>query len=483
MSNKIGNSLKWSTAGEVISKLIAPVTNMILARVLDPADFGILATVNMIITFVDLFTDSGFAKYIIQSDFDEGDDIFQYVNVAFWTNLLLSIVLWLLIYFFRVPIANMVGSRGHEKVIVIASIQLILTSFSSIQTALYRRFFDFKSLFIVRIIISFVPILITVPLSFVIRNYWSLVIGSIVQQVVNALYLSLKSKWKPGLYYDFKKLRKMFSFSIWSLMEALAYWGTTWFDVFIIGVAFSTYYLGIYKNSLNMVNSLMQIVKASFIPVLFSTLSRLKNREGEFIHTYDVLQEAAAIIIIPLGIGIYLFRDVATLVLFGNKWLESSMIIGVWALSSSFFAVFVNFYGEALKSKGLPKILFLYEVVCLIFMVPICLIAKRYGFWVFVFSRSAVVVGQIIIGALFMKRYIKYPIIHMINNVFPATVCSCIMAIVGMLLVRAFPNGLGFQFVCIAICGFTYLLMMRLLFKEKLKEVFDILRGNDPCAL
>ena len=368
MSNKVGSSLKWSTAGEVISKLIAPVTNMILARVLDPADFGVLATVNMIITFVDLFTDSGFAKYIIQNDFDEKDDMFHFVDVAFWTNLLLSIVLWVIIAVFRTPIANLVGNSGHELVIVIASLQLVVTSFSSIQTALYRRFFDFKSLFIARILISVIPLFVTVPLSFAIRNYWALVIGSMVQQVVNALYLSIKSHWKPSLHYDFDKLRKMLSFSIWSLMEALAYWGTTWFDVFIIGVAFTPYYLGIYKNSLNMVNSLMQIVKASFIPVLFSTLSRIKNRKEEYIHTYDVLQGTAAIIIIPLGTGIFVYRNVATMILFGTKWIESSMIIGVWALSSSLFAVFVNFYGEALKSKGLPKLLFLYEVVCLSFM-------------------------------------------------------------------------------------------------------------------
>lgn len=173
MSNIIGNSLKWSTAGEVISKLIAPITNMILARVLDPVDFGVLATVNMIITFVDLFTDSGFAKYIIQDDFDEKDDMFQYVNVAFWTNLVLSIVLWLIIAIFRMPIANLVGNSGNELVIVIASLQLVLTSFSSIQTALYRRFFDFKSLFIARVLISVIPIIVTVPLSFVIRNYWA----------------------------------------------------------------------------------------------------------------------------------------------------------------------------------------------------------------------------------------------------------------------------------------------------------------------
>ena len=137
MATKIGKSLQWSTAGEVLAKLITPITNMILARVLAPEDFGILATVIMIITFVDLFTDSGFAKYIVQHDFESENEAINYLNVAFWTNLFLSLVLWVFIIVFRYPIARFVGSSGCENVIVIASSQLIVTAFSSIQTFLH----------------------------------------------------------------------------------------------------------------------------------------------------------------------------------------------------------------------------------------------------------------------------------------------------------------------------------------------------------
>lgn len=475
MKKSIGTSLKWSTAGEALAKLIAPVTNIILARILAPEDFGVLATVNMIITFVDLFTDSGFAKYIIQCDFAKESEIEQYVNVAFWTNLILSIALWSVIYFFRYPIAQVVGNKGHENVIIIAATQLIITSFSSIQTALYRRNFDFKTLFIARVIISLIPLGITVPLAFALKNYWALVVGAIMQQLVNAIFLTIKSTWKPKIYFDFKKLRKMFSFSVWSLAEAVAYWLTTWFDVFIIGAAFSAYYLGIYKNSLNMVNSLMQLVKASIIPVLFSSLSRMKNSEKEFFNIYLRLQEIASFILIPMGMGLFVFSKLATELLLGNKWLEAANIVGVWALSSCFMATYVNFYGEVFKAKGKPKILFIYEIVCLVIMIPICYFAKEQGFWSIVYVRAGVVIIEIILGMLFLKVFIGFSIAKMIGNVLPSVICATIMAVFGRSL-KNISDSIIWQFVTICCCVGIYFIIYILFFGKRLKNTLKTFR-------
>jgi hypothetical protein len=63
-SNKVGSALKWSTITEIASKLISPITNMVLARLLAPEAFGLVATVTMVVTFAEVFTDAGFQKYI-----------------------------------------------------------------------------------------------------------------------------------------------------------------------------------------------------------------------------------------------------------------------------------------------------------------------------------------------------------------------------------------------------------------------------------
>ena len=141
----------------------------------------------MVITFADLFTDAGFQKYLIQQPFDNVNEEYQYVNVAFWTNLFISAILWVIICFFSNSIARLVGSPGLGIVICVASFTLFLTSFSSIQMALYQRNFDFKTLFIVRIGSILIPLIITVPLAWNGFSYWSIIIGTICANFMNAL--------------------------------------------------------------------------------------------------------------------------------------------------------------------------------------------------------------------------------------------------------------------------------------------------------
>ena len=74
--------------------------------------------------------------------------------------------------------------------------------------ALFRRKFAFKTLFVVRIIAICVPIVVTVPLAFITRSYWALIIGNLSVNLVNATVLTLKSEWKPRVYYSLKKIQR-----------------------------------------------------------------------------------------------------------------------------------------------------------------------------------------------------------------------------------------------------------------------------------
>lgn len=476
-TSKISNSIRWSSMGEVLAKLIVPITNMILARVLMPEDFGILASINMIISFVDLFTDSGFAKYIIQCDFKSEEEKTQFVNVAFWTNFGISCFFYILILIFRKNVAAVTGNPGYGTVIAIASLQLLITSFSSIQTALFRRAFDFKTLFITRVMMAVIPMVVTVPLAFLTRNYWALVVGSLTTALLNAIVLTIKSPWKPGIYYKVEQLKKMFSFSIWSLAEAVAYWLTNWVDVFLIGTAFSAYYLGLYKNSLNMVNSIMALVKASIIPVLFSTLSRLKSNDREFRDCYFCIQRLTGDVLIPMGIGLFVYRDLATLLMFGSKWMEGANIVGAWALASCFFILFEGFNGEAYKAKGMPKVLFVYQVVYLIIMVPICTYMKNIGFWPFVYTRSILIFVEVIIGFFFMKKYIGFSIPRMMSNIVVPLGISVIMGAFGY-CIRTFSTSRIWQLITIVLCVVVYFGLLFLFFRKRVLADIKALRTD-----
>lgn len=473
INEKMKKATKWSTITEIIAKLISPITNMILARIISPEAFGVVATVTMIMSFADMFTDAGFQKYLVQHDFKDENEKFKSANVAFWTNFMISVMLWIIIILFRKKIAILVGNPGLGNVIAIACIQLMLTSFSSIQMALYRREFDFKALFLIRMISICVPFLFTVPLGILGFSYWSLIIGNIITQLLNAIILTIKSKWKPYFFYDINLLKKMMSFSIWSLVEAISIWFTSWVDIFIISSSLNQYYLGIYKTSTTMVNSIMTLITASILPVFFSALSRLQNDDKKFNEMYLNTQRIISILVFPLGVGIYLYSDLATKIMLGNNWTEASSVIGIWALTSSIIIVFGNLNSEVYRAKGRPKLSFLAQVLHLAVLIPTCIIASKYGFRSLIFSRAWIRLELVLVHFIIMKTIIKFPIKEIIKAVSPSLVSVLVMFIIGLIL-KEISDSFIWSIISILLCAICYFAVLYL-FPSIRKDYGDIL--------
>ena len=142
--------------------------------------------------------------------------------------------------------------------------------------------FAFKVLFEVRIVAISIPLIVTVPLAVFTHSYWALIIGTIAVNVAQGIILSVRSEWKPRLYYSVEKFKEMFSFSFWTLVEQIAIWLTSYIDTFIVGTLLNTYYVGIYKTSTTTVNQIMTLITSATTPVLFSALSRVQTSEAEF---------------------------------------------------------------------------------------------------------------------------------------------------------------------------------------------------------
>lgn len=472
LKNKFLYATKWSAFTEIAAKLISPVTNMILARIVSPEAFGVVATVTMVISFADMFTDAGFQKYLIQHQFDLEEEKFKNADVAFWTNFAISMFLWLLIIALRNPIANLVGNPGLGNVISIAGVQLLLTSFSSIQMALFKRKFDFKTLFVVRIISVIVPFAITIPLALLGFSYWSLIIGSIVIQLSNSVILTIKSQWKPHFFYSIGIFKNMISFSIWSLIEAISIWFTIWIDMFIIGNSLNQYYLGIYKSSTTLVNTLMALITASVVPVLFVGLSRLQDDDKRFNELFFTTQRFTSALLLPLGIGVYIYSDLVTKVLLGNKWLEASKIIGVWALTSSLVIIFSSFCSEVYRAKGRPKLSFISQILHLIVLVPVCIVSSKHGFWTLVYARALIRMEAILVDFLLMKFVIGIPVSRIVKNVMPTGIAALCMGGVGILL-KLIGHGFIWDIFSIIICALSYVGFL-LLFPSMRKEIYSL---------
>lgn len=439
LNTKVKNATKWSAITEIAAKLVTPITSMVLARLLTPEAFGVVSTLWMVITFAELFTDAGFQKYLIQHEFVDDEDREQSTNVAFWSNLIMSLFFWGIIAIFSSSLAVLVGSPGLGHVLVIACVAIPLEAFSSIQMALFKRDFDFKTLFRVRIIATLIPLLVTVPLAFWLRSYWALVIGTLTVNTVNAVLLTVYSKWKPRFFYSFEKLKEMLSFSLWSMVEAISIWLTNYVDVFIVGTMLSQYYLGLYRTSSAMVGHIMGLITSITTPILFSALSRLQNDEKEFQRMFFRFQKLVGLLVIPMGVGIFLFQDVVTEIMLGSQWGEAAGFVGLWGLTSAITIVLSYYCSEIYRAKGKPKLSVLAQVLHIVALWPTILIAVKYGFETLYIARSLVRLELVVVNLCIVGIAIKLSVVRMFTNVLP----SCIAA-TSMLLVLLLPSSGNF---------------------------------------
>lgn len=474
--NKIRSAGKWSVITEIIAKLVSPVTSMVLARILTPEAFGIVATLTMIITFAEIFTDAGFQKYLIQHEFCDEQDREESTTVAFWSNLIVSLFIWALIALFNEPLARVVGNPGLGYVIVIACVSIPLASFSSIQMALYKRDFDYKTLFKVRMVGVVIPLIVTIPLAMWFRDFWALVIGTITSNVVNAILLTYYSKWRSRFFFSFSKLREMFSFTVWSMFEAISVWLTSYIDVFIVGTMLSSYYLGLYKTSSTLVGQIMGLITAATTPILFSSLSRLQNNQKDFRRIFFKFQHIVSLLVIPVGVGIYCYSDFITGVLLGSQWLEASGFVGLWGLTSAITIVLAHYSSEVYRSLGRPKLSVLAQWLHIIVLGPSIFIGVQYGFEILYLTRSLVRLEMIAVQLTIMFFLINISPWEMFRNIIVPIIATSFMVIVA-LIARPSDNDFLLEIVSIVLCIFTYFGVL-LISKRERRLIFNLVKNR-----
>ena len=379
LESKVVTATKWSALTEIASKLISPVAGMILARLLTPEAYGAVATTTIIISFAELFTDAGFHRYIIQHDFTDDDDRDKSINVAFWTNLVISLIIWGIIIVFRSPIARIVGSPGLETAIVVACAAIPIAAFSSIQSAIYKRNLNFRIPFIVRMIGLGITFFITIPLAFWLRSYWALIISNIVQGLATAITYTFFSNWKPRLYYSFSRLKETLSFCSSVIISSILVWINMYSAIFIVSTKFDQYSLGIYKTSISRANGLLSIISSIIIPIILPTYAKLQNDIPQLRATMLKLQKYLSIIILPAGFILFLYSNIITQIYLGKQWTDAAPLIGLWGLMQSFNLLINHFCGKAFTAIGKPIISAYISIIYIAVLIPAIIIASNYG--------------------------------------------------------------------------------------------------------
>ncbi len=470
LESKVTKATTWSIVGEFVAKFISPITSMILARLLTPEDFGIVAAINIIISFADMFTDAGFQKYLVQHKFDDEKDLNIATNVAFGLNVVLSLLLWIILIVFRYTFARQVGCETHANVLIVAGVSLVLTSFSSIQMALFRRKLDFKTLFLGRIIGALMHLVVAVPVAIITRSYWALIFGTISVNLSNAIILTIRSTWKPRIYFNFNVFKRMFSFSAWTLCEQVTIWLSTYMCTFIVGKYLSNYYLGLFNNSMTTVNQFTTLLVSSFSPVLFSALSRLQDDKYGFQNMYLKYKRLIACFTVPLCVGIFAFKEFIVKIMLGSQWQEATSFIGIWALSGAIVLV-SQYTSEIYRSLGKPRLSTIVQVCFIIVNLPILVIKAKNGFNDVCNTQVALRFVLVVLHGIVLTFILKFPVFTYIKNVLPCYLAAAVMYGVSV-IIRPISTSFIWQLFSVIVCAIVYFIPL-LLFDNYRKEIIE----------
>ena len=453
-------STKWSAIGELLSKLASPLINIILARLLVPEVFGLVATFQLVTTFAEIFTDAGFQKYLVQHEFTSQEEKTKTTNVAFWTNFGISIFFWFIILFARFPIARLVGSPGHEIEICVLSLQIPLHAFSSIQISLFRRDFRFKELAPIKIITSIVPIVITVPLAYFLRSAWAIIIGNLAKEAINVILLFIKSPWKPKLYFKLSTLREMLGDCFWLLADSISIWLTAYSGTFIVSQVLDEYYVGLYKTGITTITSYISLISTIVAPVLFSAFSRKQSQRNELQKEFFSTQKALLYILLPIGFASFVFRDLITQILLGSQWLAIADLMGIVGLSTAISIGTAQHNSVYLRAIGKPIRAFIIQTVFVVIMIVTLGIFVNRPFEELCFVRGILGFVYIVISSVIVWITEKISFMKVLINNIPAIIATLITTVFATLFLRLCGGSIVMQIVCgfISIC--VYILML-----------------------
>ena len=465
--SRVARATKWSFAGEIAAKLISPITNMILARLLAPEIFGIVATINMVIGFADIFAGAGFQLYLIQHDFTDEEELHSYASSAFWISALIGILMVLGIALFRHPLAALVGSPGHGNALLIAALSIPLVAIISNLQSIYRRNLNYKPLFLRRMLALAVPLAVTIPLALLGMGIWSLVIGSLSGKVIELLALLAGKCYNPRLSCRLSHVVKMAPFCLTTLADQALSWATTWIDIFIIGSILGSYYTGLYKNSQSTVIGILAIVTTSLTPVLFSVLCRHAQDDRQFVQTMREFTENLSFFLLPIGFGILVCRRLITYVILGSAWMEAADFIGIWGLATTFSAVYATYNREACCAKGKPYLNIVAHMISLAAIIPASYFGARAGFHTMIYWRSAAVLALILGYCVVIAIGLRLNPLRWFAATLPSLLCAALMCLV-ITALQARNPALWLEIVLVAVGIVVYFALLALFPRQRL---------------
>lgn len=322
----------WNAFEKIAVQGISFVLNIILARLLTPHDYGTIGMILIFLTFSNVFVDSGFSRALIQRQ-DRTEKDFSTVLIF---NVLISILLYLILFFASPAIANFYDTPELVSLQRIFFLVIILNSLTVVQSAKLQIAVDFKSIALINAVATILSGGIAVLAAYKGLGVWALVIQTLIKSLVSVVCFWVVGKWIPKTGFDKESFKRLFGFG--SKLLACGLLSTTVTNVYnlIIGKYYNPASLGFYTRAQQFPELTAGTLNSVLNNATFPLMTTLQDKRDELIQTFSRLIKLSALVVFPAMVGLAVLSEEIILVLLGDKWLPASDLLFWLALSYVF---------------------------------------------------------------------------------------------------------------------------------------------------
>ncbi|MDX5421589.1 MAG: lipopolysaccharide biosynthesis protein [Hymenobacteraceae bacterium] len=396
LASKAVSGLKWGSASTVANAVMQIGYTAIMARLLDPEAFGLVALSGVILRFGSYFANLGLNKAIIQKEELEQ----EHIRAAFTSSVLLGVLFTAVIWAFA-PVAAMFFKNPEAIPIVrVMALSFFINGVSATSVSLLERNMQFKAISILETISYVIAYLgAGIVLAYLDFGVWSLVYASLLQTALVALGSYAIIRHNILFLFSWPAYKPLFSYgSRMSFISFLEFLSIN-LDTILIGRFLGEYRLGIYNRARELISQPMHMLTRTLIKVVFPSFSKLQSDSVKLGRVYLSSITLLAAIVIPVCLGILVAAPEIVGLLLGDKWDAAIPVLQILCLGIplSFITMFAGIICDAravLNTKILLNIAFMVVISVFFFLL------RGYGLVGF---ASAIVLGELVKIALYQK--------------------------------------------------------------------------------
>lgn len=474
LKNKAVKGVGWSFLDNIAGQGITFLVGLVLARILSPAEFGILGMITIFIAISNSIIDSGFSNALIRkTDAKEID-----YNTVFFFNLALSTLLYTILFIASPAISRFFKEPQLVEITRVMGLLLFINALAIIQRTLLVKRVDFKTQTKVSIIASAGSAFVGIGMALMGYGVWSLVGQQLSRQFLNTLFLWVFNTWRPAIEFSIQSFKELFGFGSKLLLSGLI--DTIYRNIYyiIIGRFYSAAQLGQYTRAeqFNMIfsSNLTSVVQRVSYPVL----SSIQNEPERLREAYRKVIKSTMLITFACMLGLAATAKPVILILIGEKWLVAVKYLQIICFSGMLYPLHaINL--NILQVKGRSDLFLKLEIIKKGLAVgPICL-----GIFL---GIEYMLLGSVInsfiayyLNARYSQGMINYSVLEQVKDILPTFIVSlCVAAVMWSITLLEMNNYLLLLIQCIV--G----ILMAVMIYEKLNlEEYKELKGIVLSAL